>query len=125
MLPAGRSWAIDGSYRALGLTASRAPTAGRPARRAPASPAQANLDVLGEGRQKAIIAGYVIENPGEELRIVGGGANRFRAEPRQRQEAPEPLGFARQVAKCLNCQLFCRLSVDSINLGHGLIFPIP
>jgi len=86
-----------------------------------------NLDVRREGRQKAIIAGNMVQNRGEELGIVGGGGgtNRLRAEAGQSEEAPELVGIARQVVKCLNCKLFCRLWVDSINSRHGFIFPIP
>jgi hypothetical protein len=50
----------------------------------------------------------VIEDPGEEPRFAGGGANLVGADSGQGQEAAEAFAVGGDKAKCLYRQLFCR-----------------
>ena len=81
--------------------------------------------MIGERDEELLLAGQVVQDAGEELGVGRGGANRVRTDAGQGKKARQLFGLAGQVGKCLDCQVFRAFSIDSINLRHGSMFPIP
>ena len=85
------------------LTARRAPIAGSPSTsRAAAMLVGCSSRGLGERLHGRVVAQHEIEHAGQKLRIGGGFAQGFRADPGFGQEQAQPLGIAGDEVQGLN-----------------------